>query len=1285
MANITAPYTKSIALDVIAKYGYSEVALDEDDVIFTLSNDAIGTISGNVLTATDDMTVTDSGVVTAKLVCNEAIVATANVTLGRASEIVYDFESGSDSIANWYLSYKSPYTPDKYYFNDEIDVVSASDGGKVKSGDYALRITCDGDSITCMNWCQTRINGLGIDLTDAVSISFWMYIPEGSHGYEWDFGNAIPVVLGHEFTDGTGWQYFTVNVSDIGTNVTSLDQIKLYHSDTNNGDNGYKHYEHPNYYADVVYYMDDITVNYSTAVDDYQAPIISDAAISYEGIDTSVAINGQTIASNVVAVTANAKDNMDNSNYTGIDMSSVAVYVDGVKVNASCNDNGLITTGDITLANGTHIFRFEISDNNGNMAYIEKSVVLAGDSEKNTVIYAPADPSLKDVLVDSLVWMNLAATEIENVESITAVIDLDNNNKWELEHIVLADGFEATYEVDAENNDAKITITSVGNTSLTGETVIASLPVRVWSPAFPNIGNEDTYSYRLVSVMSYVQMGLLTEKDGSTTTFSSEMNTVSTEYNSTRLTSVASKSSWHTHTAVALDDKAATCTADGYTGRTFCEVCNSVVEWGETVPATGHTYKVIDGKYSCECGDVNAMTGLIKDGDVYRYIYNGTVRSGWFAINNEWYYFSSSTMAAVSGRNKVGGIYYDFEETGKLVSGVWAKNMKGTRYYYGPSYYDRGWYTIDGVDYYFKNGYRCENIDCQKGSGMPTIWYDFGPDGASATKLNGVFDIEGEFRYFEEGVATEKFLVKVGNDYYYTTYNGKVATNKTLTTAATNCDLSNGTYTFGADGKMIGSSAEGEIVEIDGVLYYYVSGKGVEAGLVEVDGNYYCAGYKGELVMGKAVTIKVTSCDLPAGTYEFDANGVILNGIVEKEGILYYYENGKGAEKGLICIDGDYYFTVYKGKVAVNTTIKTWMTNCDLPNGTYEFGADGKMLNGIVDKDGVLYYYENGQGVEKGLVCVDGDYYFSAYKGKLVVGKTLKTWMTNCDLPNGTYEFGADGKMLNGIVDKDGVLYYYENGQGVEKGLICVDGDYYFTVYKGKIIVDKTVNTWATSCDLPNGTYEFGPDGKMLNGIVENDGVLYYYENGQGVEKGLICVDGDYYFTVYKGKIIVDKTVNTWATSCDLPNGTYEFGADGKMLNGIVEKDGALYYYENGKAEEKGLICIDGDYYFVAYKGKIAVNQTVSTWLTNCDLPNGKYEFGADGKMLDGIVEKDGVLYYYENGVGVEKGLFFYEGYYYFSVYQGKLVVGKDYNVWQANGLLIEQIYTFNELGQIVA
>lgn len=684
-------------------------------------------------------------------------------------------------------------------------------------------------------------------------------------------------------------------------------------------------------------------------------------------------------------------------------------------------------------------------------------------------------------------------------------------------------------------------------------------------------------------------------------------------------------------------------------------------------------------------------TGVFFDEtlNAYRYSKIGEITTGWQTINSEWYHFNTSTTVATTGRVKMYGVYYTFEETGKLTTGVWGKTIKGTRYFYGPSYYVKGWYNIDGIDYYFRDGYRCEGINYHSAPTMPTTWYDFGPDGSTPVKLNGIFEINSELRYFEDGIATEKHLIKVGDDYYYTVYNGVIVTNKTLNTASTNCDMPKGTYTFGPDGKMLGSNPNGEIVEFEGTLYYYESGKGVEKHLVKVDGEYYFAQYKGKLVTNQTINAFATNCDMPKGTYTFGPDGKMLGSsaegeIVEFNGELYYYESGKGVEKGLVKVNGDYYFALYKGKILTNKIYKTYMTNCDLPNGRYEFGADGKMLQGIVNKDGVLYYYENGNGVEKGLIKYGDDYYFTLYQGKILTNKIYSTYMTNCDLPNGRYEFGADGKMLQGIVDKDGVLYYYENGKGVEKGLIKYGDDYYFTLYQGKILTNKIYKTYLTNCDLPNGRYEFGADGKMLNGIVEKADGLYFYHNGVGAERGLFEYEGNYYFAAYQGKLVVGKSYKAYATSCDLPVGTYEFGPDGKMLHGFVKKADGLYLYYNGQAIERGLFEFEGNYYFSAYNGKIVTDKVYKAYATSCDLPVGTYEFGADGKMLHGIVEKEDGLYYYENGKGVEKGLFIYEGHYYFSVYKGKLVTDREFRVYNANGLLVEQTYTFNELGQIV-
>lgn len=145
------------------------------------------------------------------------------------------------------------------------------------------------------------------------------------------------------------------------------------------------------------------------------------------------------------------------------------------------------------------------------------------------------------------------------------------------------------------------------------------------------------------------------------------------------------------------------------------------------------------------------------------------------------------------------------------------------------------------------------------------------------------------------------------------------------------------------------------------------------------------------------------------------------------------------------------------------------------------------------------------------------------------------------------------------------------------------------------------------------------------------------------------------------------------------------------MLQGVVDKNGKLYYYENGRKVEKGLFKFEGNYYYSEYDGSLIVNQKWYAWKVDqsSDLPEGTYEFGADGKVIGAsttgeIVNKNGKLYYYEKGYPVEKGLFVLDGYYYYSEYDGSLIVNQKWYVWKHNGLLYPMTYTFNEFGQIV-
>ena len=735
----------------------------------------------------------------------------------------------------------------------------------------------------------------------------------------------------------------------------------------------------------------------------------------------------------------------------------------------------------------------------------------------------------------------------------------------------------------------------------------------------------------------------------------------------------------HSHNHIGSVTKGATCTEEGV--KTYTCTCGDT--YTTVIPVTEHNYiKNEDNQLACsDCGTVKEITGLYNDNGVWRYFVDGVAKSGWQLIDSAYYYFHEDIMGAKGGTYEVNDITYDFEETGKLVSGAWANTLNGKRYYYGPACYLNGWYEIDGNRYFFENTYRYEGYRMVAEENRK--WYDFGTDGICKDEIipDGFYnDAQKGLGYVVNGVGVEG-LHNIDGDYYFFNEDGYAQTGKVSVGTAT--------YYFGEDYKALTG-----LFDVDGVKFYCENGRPTMAGLVKIGEDYYFAGgVNGEITIDQRTYAWKTSCDLPMANYTFDKDGKMVNGIVEKDGKLCYYENGSPSMAGLIEINGDYYFASgVNGELTVGKKEYIWKDNgIQLENYDCEFGEDGKMLDGIIEKDGTLYYYEMGRPKMAGLIEIDGAYYFvGGANGEVTVDMKQYVWKDNgIVLENNDCEFGPDGKMLDGLVEKDGTLYYYVMGRPKMAGLIEIDGAYYFAGgANGEVTVDMKQYVWKDNgIQLENYDCEFGEDGKMLDGIVEKDGTLYYYVMGRPKMAGLIEIDGDYYFAGgANGEVTVSMKQYIWKDNgIALENLNCEFGPDGKMLDGVVEKDGGLYYYEMGSPKMAGLVEVDGDYYFAGgANGEITVNKQEYVWKSNGILPEDNYLFGEDGKMLDGFVTKDDGIYYYENGKYGTLGLNYIDGYYYFVDYAGKLWTNGKYHVWKTNGYSVQMSYTFDEFGRVI-
>lgn len=320
--------------------------------------------------------------------------------------------------------------------------------------------------------------------------------------------------------------------------------------------------------------------------------------------------------------------------------------------------------------------------------------------------------------------------------------------------------------------------------------------------------------------------------------------------------------------------------------------------------------------------------------------------------------------------------------------------------------------------------------------------------------------------------------------------------------------------------------------------------------------------------------------------------------------------------------------------------------------------AQWRILDGLWNSGEDIYWMQGGEIVkDAGLIRIvlesgEVNYYYFGTDGKAYKATEEQKHFTveknnGLKLPEGIkYEFGTDGVIkhfadtsINGIY-QDSVsnnYYYCIDGVIIANGLMKIDGSYYYArTSTGAFVTNQSYWITKTNGLLEEGIYQFDENGKIVfpeeekDGIVEENGSLYYYVAGKLTGAGLIRIDGDYYY-VRTGNAEVIHGREYWITSTNglMPSGVYTFAEDGKMLDpqgeslpeekdGIVEERGSLYYYVDGVLTGAGLIQIDGHYYYVRTStGEVVHGRTY--WITDTNdlpLPAAQYEFADDGKLI---------------------------------------------------------------------
>ena len=365
-----------------------------------------------------------------------------------------------------------------------------------------------------------------------------------------------------------------------------------------------------------------------------------------------------------------------------------------------------------------------------------------------------------------------------------------------------------------------------------------------------------------------------------------------------------------------------------------------------------------------------------------------------------------------------------------------------------------------------------------------------------------------------------------------------------------------------------------------------------------------------------------------------------------------------------------------------------------------ENGVFQKNQCGVHDDNGVTRWINNGMLVWHAGLVKDGDDYRYFKRNGMVTGVETYVAKTNGLLKAAKYTFDAEGRLmkLEGLhEDLNGNLCYYVDYVKSYAGLVEVDGSFYYIASDLKAVKNCTYYVTKTNDLKPAGYYTFDVDGKMVikNGLVEENGDLYYYVDGAKTAAGLIKWEGNYYYIASNLKAVKDAKHYVFADKANglKSAGWYWFNADGTMyLEGIREENGTKYYYKDGVKNYAGLIEISGDYYYVKSDCSVVCNRSYYVTKSNGLMPSATYTFGADGKMVikNGIYREklgDGneYLFYYVNNVRqVGTGLVQLDDGSYIYVRSGANLAVGSYYVSKTNDLLPKGTYTFGEDGKMV-
>ena len=618
---------------------------------------------------------------------------------------------------------------------------------------------------------------------------------------------------------------------------------------------------------------------------------------------------------------------------------------------------------------------------------------------------------------------------------------------------------------------------------------------------------------------------------------------------------------------------------------------NDIVYYYDTDAKGYEGIHALNGKnYYFERGAVQRSMAVSCDGKNYICGLDGTLTSvtkttGWIQNGDNWYYILSGTFLK-NRVAKIGNAMYGFNYNGHMYKDTTfsANDSAGDRYYNYKAKADGTLYLNEW--FYQRDGH--------------ATYYD-----ADAKAANGILTVNGNKRYFRNGVMVRNEAFTVDGANYVADRNGNLSQLKATGWTAV------GEYYYYTKNNVI---LMNQIAQIGSSYYGFDSWGRMYADTIFSAINYDNGVYTNiSYSADKNGSLKTNTWDEIWYTrYFFDEKGSGVTGIRTINNVKYYFAQGCLLRKGAVTVDGVNYGVRSDGSV-IQLGNNKWtqvdgkwyyvkngevLSGCKakIGNVTYLFTSDGTLANDEVvwDREAQKSYKadKDGKICSNLWVKTEDGYMYFGNDGRLSDGKYT--------IGGKQYYFNDDGYLMYGVIDIDKVLYVTDKGGALSKlnrtGWILVNNDYYY-VSGNKLFTDGVYK-------IGGSYYGFDWSGKMYN-----NELFDIYKDGHS----------DTYYASKGGALVMNKNVT-------VKDSKYYFDANGKGYEGYHTIGGKEYYFVDGKLMTNYAFCLNGNYYALDANGqKQTIKNNAWTKVGN------KYYYVKDGRICyDGVYKINGSYYVFD-------------------------------------------------------